>query len=59
MFRLHAVQNLKQSDQHFSVADSGFGGRGGVKFDIQGRRPCPRHEVPSGGMGQGGGCAPF
>ena len=31
------------------MADPGFGGRGGVNCHKQGRSPCPRHEVASGG----------
>ena len=32
-----------------AVAYPGFGGRGSVNYHRQGRNPCPRHEVPSGG----------
>ena len=42
-----------------SVADPGFGGRGGVNCYKQGRSPCLRHEVRAErGEGQGGGCPP-
>ena len=44
--------------QMSTVADPGFGGRGGVNFHKQGRSPCPRHEVPSGGRVREGGCPP-
>ena len=39
------------------MADPGFGGRGGggVNCHKQGRSPCSRHEVASGGGGGGGG----
>ena len=35
----------------YPVADPGFGGRGGVNCHKQGRSPCSRHEVTSGGGG--------
>ena len=52
-----------QSSAHFcmdkTVADPGFGGRGGgVNCHKQGRSPCSRHEVASGG-GSGRGVSPL
>ena len=41
-----------------SVADPGFGGRGGVNCHKQGRSPCSRHEVASGGWVREGGVPP-
>ena len=41
-----------------TVADPGFGGRGGVNCHRQGRSPCSRHEVPSGGRVREGGVPP-
>ena len=41
-----------------AVADPGFGGRWGVNCHKQGRSPCPRHEVPSGGRVREGGVPP-
>ena len=41
-----------------AVADPGFGGRGGVNCHRQGRSPCSRHEVPSGGRVREGGMPP-
>ena len=40
------------------MADPGFGGRGGVNFHKQGRSPCSRHEVASGGWVREGGVPP-
>ena len=40
------------------MADPGFGGRGGVNCHRQGRSPCSRHEVPSGGRVREGGVPP-
>ena len=42
----------------FTVADPGFGGRGGVNCTKQGRSPCSRHEVASGGWVTEGGVPP-
>ena len=39
----------------YPVADPGFGGRGGVNCHKQGRSPCSRHEVASGGWVREGG----
>ena len=44
------ISQSKQCHMHIvTVADPGFGGRGGVKCHRQGRSPCSRHEVASGG----------
>ena len=50
--------NLEQDVHVSAVADPGFGGRGGVNCHRQGRSPCSRHEVRSGGRVRGGGCPP-
>ena len=49
-----------RGDWSTPVADPGFGGRGGVNCHKQGRSPCSRHEVASGGWVRegGGGCPP-
>ena len=41
-----------------TVADPGLGGRGGVNCHKQGRSPCSRHEVASGGWVREGGVPP-